>query len=131
MWSCMSQNSTNSSKKNLQKEWMLVSFQHFSKEKLTEFQAKMNLVPNVNNTNQYSAKMGCNNMFFTIKTAANNKIEFSQVGSTMMFCQDRMDLESAFGKALPMMNSYKIDGHYLTLTDDKGNEMKFIAADWD
>jgi heat shock protein HslJ len=49
----------------------------------------------------------------------------------MMFCEDKMDLESAFGKALPTMNSYKVEGHYLTLSDENGDEMKFVAADWD
>lgn len=129
--SCMSQKNLSSNEKNLHREWMLVSFQNFSKEKLIDFQAKMNLVPQEKTPNQYSAKMGCNNLFFTMKSTSDNKIEFSQVGSTMMFCQDRMELESAFSKELPSVKSYKFDGHYLTLSDENGNTMKFIAADWD
>lgn len=96
-----------------------------------KYQARINLVPTAESPNQYSAKMGCNNMFFSAKMKAENKIELSQVGSTMMFCQDMMDVESDFGKMLPTMTSYKVEGHYLTLSDGKGNDMKFIAADWD
>jgi heat shock protein HslJ len=29
------------------------------------------------------------------------------------------------------MSRYKIEGHFLTLSDEKGNTMKFVAADWD
>ncbi|MGS0747992.1 META domain-containing protein [Halpernia sp. GG3] len=90
----------------------------------------MNLVSNPENPDQYSAKMGCNNLFFMAKMVG-NKITFSQVESTMMYCEGMMDLESAFGKALPTMNSYKIEGHYFTISDEKGHEMKFLAADWD
>lgn len=130
MWGCASQDPNNSIAEELQREWMLVSFQNFPKEKLIDYQAKMNLIPS-ENPNQFSAKMGCNNLFFTSKIINGSKIEFSQVGSTMMFCQDKMDLESAFGKALPSMNFYRIEGHYLTLSDQNGDEMKFVAADWD
>lgn len=131
LWSCTSQSVKTKVNKNLQKEWMLVSFEHFSKGDLIKSQAKMNLIPNTEKTNQYSAKMGCNNLFFTAKMMSGDKIEFSQIGSTMMYCEGMMELESAFGKALPTMNSYKISGHYLTLSNGKGNEMKFLTADWD
>ncbi len=129
--SCTSQTANSSNNNNLKREWMLLSFQHFSKDVLVKSQAKINLIPNEETPNQYSAKMGCNNLFFTAKMRSGNKIDFSQVGSTMMYCEGMMELESAFGKALPMMTTYQIDGHYLTLSDGKGHDMKFLAADWD
>jgi heat shock protein HslJ len=131
LWSCTSQTTKFADSENLQREWMLVSFQDFSKDFLMKSNARINLIPNAENPHQYSAEMGCNNLFFTAKIMSGNKIEFSQVGSTMMFCEGIMDLESAFGKTLPNMNSYKIEGHYLTLLDGLGKEMRFVAADWD
>ncbi|SFI30390.1 META domain-containing protein [Halpernia frigidisoli] len=128
---CSSQKQNSESDQNLRHEWLFVSFQNFSKEKLVKSEAKINLNIRSENKDQYSAKMGCNSLFFTAKIKSGNKIEFSQVGGTKMYCEGMMDLESAFGKALPMMTSYKVDGHYLTLSDGKGNEMKFLAADWD
>ena len=42
-----------------------------------------------------------------------------------------MDLETAFAKVLPTMTNYKVEGHYLTLSNAAGKKMKFVAADWD
>lgn len=131
MMNCTSRKTLAETENGIQREWMMVSFKDYPKEKLTKYQAKINLIPNAETPDQYSAKMGCNNMFFSAKMMSGNKIEFSQVGSTRMYCQDMMDLESDFGKMLPLMTEYKINGHFLTLSDGKGNEMKFVAADWD
>lgn len=131
MWSCRSQKTLMPSDKSLQREWMMVSFKDYPKEKLVKYEAKISLIPNAESPDQFSAKMGCNSMFFTAKTTANNQVKFSEVGSTMIYCQDMMDVESDFATVLPKMTKYKIDGHYLTLMDTNGNTMKFIAADWD
>lgn len=113
-----------------QREWMLVEFQNFSKETLTQNKANLNL-SDAENPGKFSANMGCNNMFGEAKFNSDQTVKFSAIGSTMMYCDKAMDLESAFQKALPMMKTYKITGHYLTLTDPAGNVMKFVAADWD
>lgn len=68
-------------------------------------------------------------MFFTAEFDK-GKAKFSGVGSTMMYCDGRMKLEEQFGKDLPNMNQYKIEGHFLALTDGKST-MKFVAEDWD
>lgn len=49
----------------------------------------------------------------------------------MMYCEGNMKLETSFGQELPQMTSYKIDGHFLTLSGGNGKTMKFVAADWD
>ena len=115
---------------NLKREWMLVEFQNFSKEILVSNKANINFT-NLNDGGKFSAKMGCNNLFGTATLNGNESVKFSQIGSTMMFCDQAMDLETTFNKALPMMTNYKIEGHYLTLSDSKGNLMKFVASDWD
>ena len=77
-----------------------------------------------------TAFMGCNRMFFNSEFKSKNKVKISGVGSTLMACQE-MELENKFVKAFETMTHYKIEGHFLTLYNEKGNEMKFLAADWD
>ena len=123
-------NSQMTSSNTLNKELMMVEFQNFTKEAMMSNKANINF-NNLNEGGKFSANMGCNNMFGTATFSGNGMVKFSQMGSTMMYCDKAMDLENAFAKALPMMTKYKIEGHYLILSDGKGNSMKFIAADWD
>ncbi len=116
---------------NVQREWMLVEFQDFTKEMMMSNKAQLNLTTLKESPMQFSANMGCNNMFGNANFNANGTVQFSDIGSTMMFCDKAMDLESAFIKVLPMMNNYKVEGHYLTLSNANGKMMKFVAADWD
>ena len=112
------------------REWMLVEFQDFTKEMMMQNKANLNLTEQ-NEKGKFAANMGCNNMFGSATFSANGTVKFSQIGSTMMYCDEAMDLESAFGKALPTMTNYKVEGHYLTLSNTTGIKMKFVAADWD
>lgn len=116
------------SQDNLKRKWMLVEFQGFSKEELMKKNAFIDLT---NYEKGGGAKMGCNSMFFNVKTKNNQKIEFSQIGSTMMYCEGNMKLEEEFGKRLPTITKYQFKGHFLTLKNKKGETMKFIAEDWD
>lgn len=116
---------------NVKREWMLVEFQNFTKEMMTTNKANLNLSKWSPTDQKFSAKMGCNSMFGSAKIMGNRMVKFSEVASTMMFCDKNMDLETAFAKALPMMTNYKIEGHFLILSDNSGNSMKFVASDWD
>ena len=115
---------------NINRKWMLVEYNDFTKTELTKLEANIDLTKRAEAPNQYGAKMGCNGMFFTAEFDK-GKAKFSGVGSTMMYCDGRMKLEEQFGKELPNMNQYKIEGHFLTLSNANGDKMKFIAADWD
>lgn len=121
---------TTKAPENTSREWMLVEFQDFSKEMMMTNKAKLDL-SSIQVPGKFAAHMGCNNMFGNVSFTSNGSVKFSNVGATMMYCENRMDLEAAFGKELPQMTRYKVEGHYLTLTDPKGNQMKFVAADWD
>lgn len=114
----------------LQRQWMLVSFQNFTKEQLANQHANVDLSPTKTPENQYSAKMGCNSLFFTGNFKSNGTVEIKNVGGTMMYCKN-MELEDSFTKAFPKITTYKVDGHQLILSDANGTVMKFIAADWD
>lgn len=115
---------------NVKREWMLIEFQDFSKDLMMANKAHLNLTDQ-KTPEQFSANMGCNNMFGQAIFNTNGTVKISAIGSTMMFCDKNMDLETAFAKELPTMTNYKIEGHYLTLTNSAGKKMKFVAADWD
>jgi len=128
--SCKSSNNSMSGMQNLHKKWMLVEYKDFTKEELIKLEANIDLTKNSESPNHYTAKMGCNGMFFTAEFNK-GKAKFSGVGSTMMYCEGRMKLEELFGKDLPAMNQYKIEGHFLTLSNANGGKMKFVEQDWD
>ena len=115
---------------NVKREWMLVEFQDFSKDLMVSSKANLNLTKQ-NNPGRFSANMGCNNLFGQVIFDQNATVKFSEMGSTMMFCDKSIDLEAAFGKELPLMTNYKVEGHFLTLSNASGMKMKFVAADWD
>lgn len=116
---------------NLQRQWMLVTFDGFSKDQLIANKAEINLTSSiVDGKIQGSAYMGCNRMSFISEFKKGGKVKISSGISTMMACQD-MKLETSFQKKFETMTSYSVEGHFLTLSDGKGNTMKFVAADWD
>lgn len=114
-----------------QREWMMISFDQFTKQQLVESKAQINLTgERTGNTVKGTAKMGCNSIFFVAELKNNGKISISGIGNTEMACRN-MELENAFMKKFGSMTNYSIEGHRLTLSDGSGGEMKFIAADWD
>lgn len=119
------------SSEHLNREWMLVEFQGFTKDLMIKNKAKLDLSKTVNSNKNFTANMGCNGMFGQVDFKGNGKVTFSKMGSTEMFCAQNMELETAFVQILPTVTSYQITGHYLKLTNQKGDLMKFIAADWD
>ncbi len=115
-----------------QRQWMLTSFKNYSYDFLVKNRAQLDLAPTKSENHRYNAFLGCNKLFLNAIFKPNGKAVFSDVGSTLMFCEgDAMKLENDFARQLPKMNHYKIEGHQMTLTDSEGNTMKFVAADWD
>lgn len=113
---------------SLKRKWMLVEFQGFTKEELIQKKAYLDLT---HLDKGGGAKMGCNSIFFSVKLKNNHRINFSGVGSTMMYCDGNMKLEENFGKLLPTITKYQVKGHFLTLKNKNGQTMKFVAEDWD
>ncbi|ROI01412.1 META domain-containing protein [Chryseobacterium sp. G0240] len=110
---------------------MLISLDGFSKDQLIENKAEVNLTSKVTDGKiQGSAYMGCNQMSFTSEFRKGGKVKISNLVSTMKACQN-MNLETSFQKKFETMTTYSVEGHFLTLSDNHGNTMKFVAADWD
>ncbi|MDQ0592367.1 heat shock protein HslJ [Chryseobacterium ginsenosidimutans] len=115
----------------IQREWMLISFENYTKEDLIKNNAKIDLTSTIENGKiKGNAFMGCNRMFFSSEFKANGKMKISGIAGTEMMCQN-IKLEDDFSKSFKNMTNYKVEGHFLRLTDDQGHSMKFIAADWD
>lgn len=115
----------------LQRQWMLITLDGFSRDQLIAHKAEINLTGEMKNGKiQGSAYMGCNKMAFTSEFEKEGKVTISGVVGTMMACRD-MDLEASFQKKFKTMTRYSVEGHFLTLSDEHGNSMKFVAADWD
>lgn len=115
----------------LQRQWMMVSFDGFSKDQLIAHKAEINLTGKTEKGKMYgNAYMGCNQMAFTSEFKKDGTVKITQGVSTLKACQN-MDLETAFQKKFETMTKYSVEGHFLTLSDNQGNKMKFVAADWD
>ncbi|BAP29454.1 uncharacterized protein CHSO_0417 [Chryseobacterium sp. StRB126] len=116
---------------SIQRQWMLVSLDGFSRDQLIAHKAEINLTGKMEKGKiQGSAYMGCNQMSFTSEFKNGGTLKISKGVSTMKACQD-MHLETSFQKEFETMTKYTVEGHFLTLSDDQGNTMKFVAADWD
>ena len=117
--------------REIQRQWMMISFKNFTKEQLVKSKSEINLTSAIKDGKiQSTAFISCNRMFFTAEIKSKNKIEFSGIGSTLMACEN-MKLEDEFSKELKKMKNYTEEGHFLTVTDNKGSIRRFIAADWD
>lgn len=117
--------------RSIKRSWMLVEFAEYSKEFLIKNKAELSLSNFPNERNKDVAFLGCNNIFLKTKFKENGICQFSKIETTEKFCADKMQLETEFIKQLPKMRNYKIESHFLTLSDGKENRMKFVAADWD
>jgi len=132
----------------LAREWMLIEMDvkegdNYTKENFTKAGAKLDLTKMKDITTDLEGKrmaqgnafMGCNTIFFTLtansKGGMDKNIEFGQIGMTKKACQENMNLETIFGRALSEMTKYELDGHFLTLSSFDGKKMKFVASDWD
>lgn len=116
---------------HIQREWMLVSLGNFTKADLVQNKAKIDLTGKQEEGKiRGGAFMGCNSMSFTAEFKNSGNVKISGVLSTMKACQN-MELENEFQKKFETMTKYTLEGHFLTLSDGKGNSMKFVASDWD
>lgn len=111
--------------KNYNKKWKLVELSGFSLEKLQKTQPYVDL----SNAKRASAKVACNQMFFSYKVKNKHQIKISQVASTLMYCNENMDLEKKFSELLPTMDYYEVSGHFLILKNKKGEIIKFTDQD--
>lgn len=68
-----------------------------------------------------SGKGGCNRFFGTVKLKGGNKVDFGQVGTTMMACEQAiMDDEAEFLAVLDGATKVKIKGDKLTISGPDG-----------
>lgn len=68
--------------------------------------------------NRVSGHAGCNR-FFGGYTLTDDNLSVGQLGATKMFCEDKMELEDNYLKALEQVKRYRI----------KGNTLQFLGGD--
>ncbi|NLL09332.1 MAG: META domain-containing protein [Methanomicrobiales archaeon] len=110
-------------------DWMLKEISDMNNTPLISLEdAKVTV--NFSETYELSGDSGCNRYFGTYNLSGENPaygspIFISPLGSTMMFCQDTMDIENLFLQLLQSVRSYTIDDQSLYLQDEEGNLLLF------
>lgn len=126
--SCNLYKKQSTSSQPLESKWMVTEMPGFTKEELI----KVNAYIDFSNLANSAAKFGCNNLFWKTTAKNNGSISFSQVGSTRMYCEGRMDMEGAFGRIAPEIARYKLEGHFIYLYDKQDKQLiKAINPAWD
>lgn len=112
---------------HLKRKWMLIELDGFSKEFLVHQNAYLDLSTS---SELKIIKINCNTV--DVKMIVHkNYLRFKLVGSKTTNCKKNIELKKAFIDFLLKENTYKIQGHFLTIKDNKGNMIKLIAEDWD
>lgn len=81
--------------------------------------------------NQVAVFMGCNMLNFTWVSKKDGVFKVDNAVNTLKMCDKNMEVEMALQKLFPTMTKYQVSGHFLTLSNDKGEQLKFVAEDWD
>lgn len=132
IFSCQSMskpsNSNQPDTNSIKRKWMLISLNNISKNKLIKHKVHIDLS---HKNNSGTAFAGCNNIGFTYKTGNNSSINFTDIATTRMYCEDTNKIESSLLSILNTCKKYKIEGHTLYLTTTSNHTIKCIAQDWD
>lgn len=112
----------------LKRKWMLVSFNEFSKEYLIQQNAYLDLS---SQNNLFEANFGCHKAILKAKRKKNKSLKLYRINSKTNSCTQGKNLETVFLHFISNEIKYEVEGHFLTLKNKKGMEMKLIAEDWD
>ncbi len=115
----------------LNRQWMMISFKDYQKDFLVKNKASLDLSAYPSEHQTYHAYMGCNQIRLQASFGADQSVKAGDISATMRYCDDNESLENRFISEFPAVTRFKVEGHFLTLSDESGNEMKFVAADWD
>ncbi len=74
--------------------------------------------------NKVAGFAGCNR-YFGSYTKKDADLSFSGLGSTKMYCQEKMEAEDAFLKAMSEVNRFELTADKLTLQKDESVLMEF------
>lgn len=103
-------------------KWQLVAFTGFSTQQIQQAQAYMDLskMPDAH------ANMGCNQLIFQAKIIDSTQIQFDNIASTLMACDEEMKLEQAFSQTSHQGAwTYSLQNNRLILRHEMGVEMQF------
>lgn len=69
---------------------------------------------------QAAGSAGCNRFFASYQAAADGSLSFGPVGATKMYCDNRMDQESAYLDSLSQISQFKTEQDQLILSSADG-----------
>ncbi|ANH80591.1 hypothetical protein A8C56_05970 [Niabella ginsenosidivorans] len=115
-------------KSPLNRQWMLTGMEGFTKGELIKAKASIDLT----DLQHAGSKVGCNTIRLTAIAQPGNRVQFTNLSSTKMYCAPFMKLEAACIEKLEQVRVYTLEGHRIQLKDSAGNLLiEAVAADWD
>lgn len=100
--------------------WQLISLE---REKVKPLKSEKIIKLTFDGEKGVNGFSGCNNFMGSYKLSENQKIEFAPMASTRKACPDESFDENAFLQMFSKVESYKIEGHKLTLMNRKGKAL--------
>lgn len=89
------------------------SLRELNRQSIKDYKVEREIHLLIKNDNSIKGFSGCNN-FFGNSSTSYDTLQFSQMGSTLMMCEN-MEIEREYFQALEKANMYKIYGEYLYL----------------
>lgn len=115
----------------LDRKWMLIGMPGYTKEQLAGKNAYLDMSPQKTKSGHYPAFAGCNQMTVIGNFSAKGTAMVKNIASTFMACPDGEELERTFATLLKEAKTYTLHGHYFIIHTTKGQDLSFVAEDWD
>lgn len=115
----------------LDRKWMLIGMPGYTKEQLTGKGAYLDMSAQKTRSGQYPAFAGCNQMMAIGSFSAKGTMTIRNLSSTFMACPDNEEIESKYAAMLKEAKTYTLHGQYLIIHTLRGQDLSFVAEDWD
>ncbi|MBW2961889.1 META domain-containing protein [Mesonia aestuariivivens] len=104
----------NSTKTLMTSEYLV---EKIGENNIEKYKLTLNFNIEENKVNGFS---GCNQYYGSLKTSKENKVEFGNIGSTRMMCEEKMQLENRFLETLQQTEIYELSSEKLLLKNEEG-----------
>lgn len=115
----------------IDRKWMLIGMPGYAKEQLVSKKAYLDMSPQKGKNGQYPAFAGCNHMMVMGNFSPKGTATVRNISSTFMACPDNGEVEYKFAAILKEAKTYTLHGQYLIIHTTKGQDLSFVAEDWD
>lgn len=111
----------------LKRVWMVTEFRTVPHEQLIQLQARLNLtqLPDA------MMQLGCHDFAFRAQMNQGQIRIHALAPADESICNHDTELATQFNQFIRQAQFYRVEGHFLTLTANNGETMRFVAQDWD